>query len=82
MNYHHQRARVEIPDALDSAGVKLVYLSLRIEGEATIDELQAALGLKRITLYPLLKTLTTTDLVERSGVTYRCREPASHEDDR
>lgn len=77
MSKTQQRQRqvsVELPDTLDTTDAKLVYLYLHIEQKATIDELQAALGMKKVTLYPLLETLTTTDLVERVGTTYVCQE--------
>lgn len=71
------RATAELPTRLDSAGAKLVYLYLFIENEVTIDELQAALGMKKVTLYPLLRTLTATNLVKRTGTTYDCQEQSS-----
>jgi predicted transcriptional regulator len=58
---------INLPDTFNSSGTKLVYLYLRIEGQATIDELHHALGMKKVTLYSLLKTLTATDLVAREG---------------
>lgn len=65
-----------LPPVLDSSSSKLVYLYLRIADEATIDEMEGVLGLKKVTLYPLLQTLTAADLVERSGATYVRRERA------
>lgn len=65
---------LEFSDAFDTPGAKLVYLYLRIENEATIDELEAALGMRTVTLYSLLRTLTATDLVDRSGGSYVCRD--------
>ena len=58
---------------LDTAAAKLVYLYLHRNKEATIDELQAALGMKKITLYPLLRTLTATAHVDRTGDQYVCQ---------
>lgn len=55
-----------VPTALDSSDAKLVYFYLWIGGPETIDELHSALGLERITLYPLLETLIAADLVRRS----------------
>lgn len=71
------RATAKLPTRLNSAGAKLVYLYLFIENEATIDELQAALGMKKVNLYPLLQTLTATNLVERTGTMYGCQEQPS-----
>lgn len=63
-----------LPRSLESSNSKLVYFYLQIEGDATIDELERALGLKKVTLYSLLRTLTAAGLVEQSGPTYVCRE--------
>lgn len=71
---YQPQANVELPDAFETSGTKLVYLYLRLENEATIDELQAALGMRKVTLYSLLRTLTATDLIDRSGSKYVCRE--------
>lgn len=71
---HQLHADFDLPETLDTADAKLVYLYLRIENEATIDELHAALGMKKITLYPLLQTLTATDHVDRTGTQYVCQQ--------
>ena len=70
----HQQPQVdfELPDTVDTAGSKLLYLYLSVENEATIDELQAALGMKKITLYSLLRTLRSANLVERVEANYVC----------
>ncbi|KYH25618.1 hypothetical protein HAPAU_22930 [Halalkalicoccus paucihalophilus] len=62
-----------LPAELGSSGAKLVYLYLKVENEATIDELQASLGMRKVTLYPLLRTLTHTGLVEKVETRYVCR---------
>jgi DNA-binding IclR family transcriptional regulator len=59
-----------VPDTLTSSGAKLIYLYLQIEEQATIDELHRDLNMHKSTLYSLLRTLTTADLVERTGTTY------------
>ena len=76
----HQQPQVdlELPDTVDTAGSKLLYLYLSIENEATIDELQAALGMKKITLYSLLRTLRSADLVERVEANYVCDDQPTH----
>jgi predicted transcriptional regulator len=61
----------ELPAELDSTSSKLVYLYLRAAGACTIDELQASLDMKKISLYPLLKSLSKKDLVANEGETYR-----------
>ncbi|KYH23940.1 hypothetical protein HAPAU_40190 [Halalkalicoccus paucihalophilus] len=71
---HQRHADLNLPETLDTADAKLVYLYLRVENEATIDELHAALGMKKITLYPLLQILTTTDHVDRTGTQYVCQQ--------
>ncbi|WP_336365458.1 hypothetical protein [Halalkalicoccus salilacus] len=69
----------QLPETLDTSGAKLVYLYLQIENEATINELQTALGMKKITLYSLLQTLTATELVDQDGAMYVCQEPTPAE---
>jgi predicted transcriptional regulator len=59
-----------LPTELDSAASKLVYLYLRSAGESTVDELQADLDMRKISLYPLLKTLSKKGLVDREGEAY------------
>lgn len=83
MSYHQQQphASIELPDTLNSAGAKLLYFYLQIEEDATVDELQTALGLKKVTIYSLLQTLTATGLVEQSGTTYSCQEQITTGDD-
>ncbi|KYH24291.1 hypothetical protein HAPAU_32740 [Halalkalicoccus paucihalophilus] len=70
---HQRHADLDLPETLDTADAKLVYLYLRIENEATIDELHTALGMKKITLYSLLQILTATDHVDRTGTQYVCQ---------
>lgn len=65
-----------LPSSLDSTTSKLVYLYLQIREAATIDEIQSALGVKKIALYPSLRTLVSTGLVRRVGATYLARERA------
>lgn len=71
---HQPHTDGDLPETLDTADAKLVYLFLRIENKATIDELHAALGMKKITLYPLLRTLTATDHVDRTEDQYVCQQ--------
>lgn len=62
----------EIPTTLQSPRPKLVYLYLA-QGEASVDALQADLDISKISLYPILRTLTSHGLVERvDGETFRC----------
>ena len=59
-----------LPTGVDSPESKLVYLYLRIAGGATIDRIANVLGMRKITLYPLLRALARAGLIERSGSTY------------
>ena len=59
-----------VPAELDSAASKLVYLYLGTAGECTVSDLQASLGMKKISLYPLLKSLSKQGLVDRDGERY------------
>ncbi|WP_372910825.1 TrmB family transcriptional regulator [Salinigranum sp.] len=61
----------ELPTELDSTSSKLVYLYLHASGACTIDELQSSLEMKKISLYPLLKTLSKKGLVDSEGETYQ-----------
>ena len=62
--------KIALPNELDSASSKLVYLYLRTAGGCTVDDLQSSLDMKKISLYPLLKTLSKQGLVDREGETY------------
>lgn len=59
-----------LPESVETAEPKLVYLYLSVVEEATIEDLSETLGMKLLTLYPLLSTLTEDDLVERRGETF------------
>lgn len=63
------RVDTELPTQLNSSGAKLIYLYLNRVGRATIEELQAALDLQKLTLYSLLRTLTNHGLVSQTGST-------------
>ncbi|WP_137287266.1 TrmB family transcriptional regulator [Halorussus salinisoli] len=54
----------ELPTELESPRAKLVYLYLR-PAAASIDELQADLDVKKITLFSILRTLRERGLVEK-----------------
>lgn len=69
-----------LPPALESSNSKLVYFYLQISGPTTSDELQRALGLKKITLYPVLETLSAADLVTKTGTKYHCQDRPIRED--
>ena len=60
-----------LPEQLDSHAAKLLYLYLSAVGPATPEELSAALRLRKMSVYPLLRHLASRDLVNRDGRTYR-----------
>lgn len=64
-------ADLTVPTELESTASKLVYLFVRTTGECTIDDLQSSLDMKKISLYPLLKSLAKKGLVEIDDGTYR-----------
>lgn len=65
-----------LPTRLDTTTSKRVSLYLRAAEGATTDEMKDALGVGKLTLYPSLRRLTSTDLVRRAGATYLVRERA------
>lgn len=54
----------ELPSELESPRAKLVYLYLRSTA-GSIDDLRSDFGLKKITLYSILRTLRERELVEK-----------------
>jgi predicted transcriptional regulator len=73
----NREVSIDLPEQLDSSGAKLVHFYVDKTEGATIEELQAALDMKKVTLYSLLQTLTDHGLVEKTGDTYVCREQAT-----
>ncbi|ELZ79080.1 hypothetical protein KU306_16135 (plasmid) [Haloferax larsenii] len=59
-----------VPDTLTSSQTKLVYLYLSIRRGGTVEELRDALGMKTITLYPVLDHLVGLGLVDRDDDRY------------
>lgn len=73
MSSQKQRSepRIEpIPEELDSAQAKLVYLCLEATGGATADDLGDLLTMKQLSILSLLNTLSSEDLIERRGEEY------------
>ncbi|ELY39063.1 helix-turn-helix domain-containing protein [Halalkalicoccus jeotgali] len=71
---NQSEATVEpVPPSLDSSTSKLVYVYLSSSESATIDELHAALDVEKLTLYPILNTLMTANLVTQSEGRYSCQ---------
>ncbi|WP_332898104.1 helix-turn-helix domain-containing protein [Haladaptatus sp. CMSO5] len=72
MHSKHATATTEIlPPDLASPRAKLIYLYLRTEREATIDDLHEALDMAKIALYPILRKLIRRGYVEHEGGDYR-----------
>ncbi|GGM63844.1 TrmB family transcriptional regulator [Halarchaeum rubridurum] len=65
-----------VPETVESARGKLVYLFLQFHEGATLDELRDGLDLQRITLFSVLKTLEERGVVDRDGETYVTARPA------
>jgi len=65
-----ERTAIDVPNDLTSAESKLVYLFLTATDGATVDELHDALDIRKISLFPVLRTLTERDVVAREGATY------------
>ena len=67
-----ERSIEPIPTALESPRTKLVYLYFVMAGKGTVDDVHDALGIKLISLYPVLETLNEKGLVQRDGSRYVC----------
>lgn len=63
-----------LPTGLESPRAKLVYLYLQ-SGPASIDELQSGLGVEKLTLYSVLRTLRERALVEKHDGRFAVVEP-------
>jgi DNA-binding IclR family transcriptional regulator len=59
-----------LPPELQSPRAKLVYLYLTTNGDATVSEMGDSLGMKKLSLYSILKTLRKEDMVACDGDTY------------
>ncbi|ELZ18440.1 hypothetical protein C477_10243 [Haloterrigena salina JCM 13891] len=62
-----------VPDEFDAPRTKLVYLSVLVLEEATVSELQQLLGLSKLTLLPILRSLVEGGRVRSTEVGYACR---------
>lgn len=60
----------QLPATLESSNSKLVYLYLATVDKATIGDLQSALDMQQLALFPTLDTLEGEDLIERDGETF------------
>ena len=59
-----------LPRELQSPRAKLVYLYLTTNGDATVSEMGESLDMKKLSLYSILKTLRSEDLVDCDGDRY------------
>ncbi|ELZ94477.1 hypothetical protein C440_09873 [Haloferax mucosum ATCC BAA-1512] len=73
----HETAAVEaersvdpLPETLSSSQTKLVYLYLQLQRVGTVEELRDTLGMKVITLYPVLEHLVDLELVRHEDGRY------------
>lgn len=66
-----RNGEASLPRELESPRAKLVYLFLSTRGGATIESLQDALDLEKITLFSILETLSRRDLIRKDADTYR-----------
>ena len=59
-----------LPRELQSPRAKRVYLYLTTNGDATVSEMGESLGMKKLSLYSILKTLRSEGLVDCDGDHY------------
>ncbi|WP_227015150.1 helix-turn-helix domain-containing protein [Natronorubrum aibiense] len=59
-----------VPDTLDSAQAKLVYIYLEATGGATVEELGATLSMQKLSILSILNTLSSAGFVEQDGDEY------------
>lgn len=58
--------QLAIPDEIASPQAKLVYLALLVTEQATASEIQQLLDLSKLTILPILRSLTANDHIERT----------------
>ncbi|WP_251343873.1 TrmB family transcriptional regulator [Haloplanus halophilus] len=56
---------LDVPDELTAADSKLVYLFVTVSDGVTVDELQSSLDIRKISLFPVLDTLSDRGLIDR-----------------
>ncbi|MFD1634521.1 TrmB family transcriptional regulator [Haloplanus ruber] len=55
----------DVPDDLTATDSKLVYLFVTVSDGVTVDDLQSTLDMRKISLFPVLDTLTDRGLIDR-----------------
>ena len=68
--YRPRSAIEPVPDELDSAQAKLVYVFLEATGGATVEELGEMLALKTLSVLSILNTLSSDGFVDQRGEQY------------
>jgi len=58
-------------DKLESSKAKLVYLYIESKEVVTLDDICSDLHLKAISVYPVLRTLSSKNLIEKTDYRYR-----------
>ncbi|WP_090380775.1 MarR family transcriptional regulator [Natronobacterium texcoconense] len=64
------KAVASVPESLESAQAKLVYIYLEAADGATIDDLGEALAMKKIDILSVLNSLSSRDFVAKRGEEY------------
>ena len=59
-----------VPDSLDSAQAKLVYIYLEATGGATVEELGTTLAMQKLSILSVLNTLSSAGIVAQDGGEY------------
>ncbi|SDZ84554.1 hypothetical protein SAMN04488065_0736 [Haloplanus vescus] len=54
----------DVPNELTASESKLVYLFVAVSDGATVDDLHASLDMSKLTLFPVLETLSERGLVD------------------
>ena len=68
---HRSATRIDpVPDDLESARAKLVYIYLDAADGATVDELGEILAMKKINILSVLNSLSSAGYVDRTGSEY------------
>jgi len=55
----------DVPDDITATDSKLVYLFVTVSDGVTVDDLQSTLDMRKISLFPVLDTLTDRGLIDR-----------------
>lgn len=61
---------ISIPDEINSSTAKLVYVYLKSVVCATLEQLCSSLSMKKITIYPIISTLTKKGYITKSDNKY------------